>query len=364
MGGFTAGVLVAILPWAMKSLGVLILGMLGLRYLKHALRSLTVIIVFFFVAIALVSGIVNGAANITFAKYIFIAVGFTILASLVESSMQEQRSVLIGLLLASFVYCFFFIFHSDWARLHDPEYRGDVDYDVFLAQTAAVMAVISFRLMLTEKIARRYFVLFVIFFLIGIIFPYLIKSRGYTTVLIISIIYILYREVRMIWIAPTLVVFITSLLIFKEEAAALIIKLTEVYGIFDGVRDVTTGSGRFNAWEYALFELFPKHPWIGYGPDSNYELLWAATMINGGHNVLIATIVDFGLFGLAMLFALFYVVAVRAIKNEGNWFGLHILIIGVASILNENMLFTFGNPGSLLIMLSIASLGRGLKIQI
>jgi O-antigen ligase len=132
-----------------------------------------------------------------------------------------------------------------------------------------------------------------------------------------------------------------------------------MYQLFDRRRGVVTGTGRFHAWYHVIHSVWLPNFVLGVGPGLQGELLKAASGIAMAHNGILMNLAETGLVGtipLLVILAASFRSCIRRRRNRNVHFAIALFAAGFLESLAENMMFSMGNPGSLLFLLSIAVL--------
>lgn len=355
-----AGIAVAVLPYSAKVLGIAILATAVLSRLNPAALRRDSLLVFFYTLVAVLSCIFHDATMLETARFGVIWPAYVVACAISESPRATQVSVKQGLLLGCAAYCLFLMLSVDWGQLANPAYRGDKDYDVFMALCGAVLGLAGIELILRDQASSRDKVIGAAYCLIGFMCPTIIvKSRGYTSGTLVAAMLMIggAKNRSLLWFASINAALLA--VIFHEEVIAAMASVGEIFSLFDGTRDIRTGTGRFDGWRIAITDVWPQHPWIGHGANSNFEIMWNRARIHGAHNVVVANLIDFGIVGCAPIVLLLVTPPfVHFVLRARPVFGLHFYLVGLVGVLNENLLFNFGTPGSLIVLASLASLQR------
>jgi hypothetical protein len=361
--------LVSILPWALKIIGLIFIYNTIIRYLtkrklfNNVLVSKTYILVFLYCLVMFFSFIINSSEIVNLFKSTLIVFIYPIFVTVAILKPSQKESVKAGLFYSALLYTLYFSFFIDWTQFFNPEYRGDSDYDVFTALNGAFIFAYSIEKALFSVNKKYYKIVFYLIATYGFSLVFVVKSRGIMGILIILVIFNIYKKIYLknklgsklvilFFIFST--IFIASIFIEFESIASKVIDVFHLTN--EGSRSLADGSGRFMVWEYALKHLWPKEFWFGHGPRANFELIHNIFPIDGAHNFLIATAVDVGLIGLILILSLLILPLLNFNSKLSEVFGWPYYIIGLEGIMNENLLFSYGFPAAWVVLISIASL--------
>lgn len=356
-----------LLPWAMKPLSLLIayvwlIYQWRLAGTKSEQRTwLAMGLVSAYVIGTTISWMINGGQWSDLLYSCLIILIFPLFVGISHLPSRTQQKILDGMFVGALLYTIYHAFGYDWGRLLDPEYRGDQDYDVFVALNGAFVATYAATRLVFSVNGRAVVAALIGALVYGLLLVVVVKSRGTMAALVAVVIFMVLKiHVRGISGRGRMKVFALSSAILLGAGSAVWSEWSEIVDLFhlegEGTRSLSTGSGRFVVWEYALDQWWAGGYWIGFGPRANFAEIHDRFLISGAHNFLIATLYDGGLLAGVPVLLLIAVPLVRPFRKLETVFGYEYYILLVVAAFNENLFFTYGSPFSWVGLSTLASL--------
>ena len=138
--------------------------------------------------------------------------------------------------------------------------------------------------------------------------------------------------------------------------------LVDLLSLDDKYRSVESGTGRFALWKFVVNELFVQAPLLGVGPGNHYDIVQEAVRHSSAHNGFLMALAETGIFGALPLLALVFLCTWKLMvfrRNPGAAWAAALFVAGLTESMGEIMFFSIGNPGSLLFLISAATLASG-----
>jgi O-antigen ligase len=363
--GTVTGFSMASEEWAAKAQGAglalaLLIGMitLGPPILFPWFRLLPGALLTVHALLACGSGFYAGSEMTNIVRYFALVPSFSIILATVYLGEEETRRLRLGLTLAGVVLVVFHLLNLEVREIADPSYR----LTVFLNPNstgfiAAITGVSAFDFALNELRRKGVRALWLLTFAACLLLWLSTKSRTALLTFLVGVLTLVAwrcrsRKARFIVILGSSLCLL-ALIHFRGF-------FIETLSLDDQYRSVTTATGRFDIWHYILTEIFPESPWLGVGPGNHNELIAAATGSSGAHNGLLMALAETGVLGtipLVILLVLGFVGLTRHRHDPSLAWAAALFIAGVTESIGEMLLFSIGNPASLLFLMTVAALG-------
>jgi O-antigen ligase len=362
--GTVTGFSMASEEWAAKAQGAglalaLLIGMitLGPPILFPWFRLLPGALLTVHALIACSSGFHAGSEMANIVRYFALVPSFSIILATVYLGEEETRHLRLGLTLAGIVLVIFHLLNLEVREIADPSYR----LTVFLNPNstgfiAAITGVSAFDFALNESRRKGLRALWLLTFAACALLWLSTKSRTALLTLLAGVLTLVAWRCRGRKARFTVVVCSAVCLLALVHFRGFFI---ETLMLDDQYRSVATATGRFDIWHYILTEVFPEAPWLGVGPGNHNELIATATGSSGAHNGLLMALAETGLLGtvpLVMLLTLSFIGLGRHRHDPQIAWAAALFIAGVTESLGEMLLFSIGNPASLLFLMTVAAL--------
>jgi O-antigen ligase len=350
MQGLSLGVGVALVALSLGTRG-------GLAWLRAPVLWLLAA----HVAAAITSGLIRGSEAADLLRTAALLPALAALVALARAAPAGAAALRVGMTWAGVVFVAFHLRHLDFSSLLDPRYR----LSVFLNPNstgfiAAMTAVSALELGWTQRrIVPRLGWLGVAG--LGALLCFSTKSRTALAAGLAGGFVVAWLRASRPLLRWGLVAAMGGL-VFLAMRALPPESVVETLSLDDRDRSILSGTGRYEVWRLVLWELWPRHPLLGLGPGLHGEEVIAATGISSAHNGLLMALAETGLLGtipLALILALCFRQCWRQRRHADPAAPAGLFAAGVAESLGEVMLFSMGNPGSLLFLWAVARLGSG-----
>jgi O-antigen ligase len=266
-----------------------------------------------------------------------------------------------SLALASFIFVVYHVLFTDFKEVMNPYYRLSVFINTnsvgFIAAICVVVHLMFF-------FNRRHFnfslplIVEALAIILGMFVVYITRSRTATIALIGGILSVFVftsriRYKRLLLVPTIIIITLLSSLVFGQKLFSII---SSNYSFNDQYRDISHMTNRTDIWEYTVNTIIYPHPFLGFGPGKAEELIVNSAIGISIDNGFLKCLAEIGIIGIIPLILLLYHPLRIVIKDLTKAKLLFpILIAGIIESFAENMLFSTGNVGSLLFLLSIIS---------
>ncbi len=319
---------------------------------------------------AATSGYVSSSPIEAIIRYVLLLPALSMMLGVAEMGPSSIASMRMGLTLAAFIVIVYSLTKLDISRLTNPKYRGSQSdlnpntlgyYSAICGISFLDFAIARIRVMGSrKKLLTCFYLASVIICMISILAT---KSRTAALAFVVG---------AAVELVITLGVKKAVLLLIGGVAAVIMAApgflafggkwVSTVFEFNDKNRSLSTGTGRFELWEITISRIWLPHWILGVGPGLHVSVgqLWDTNYISA-HNALLVNLAETGIVGVIPLVLILAVCARATIplsQDPVRRFAVAIFVAALAESSFEPTLFSIGNAGGFLVLLSIAVLGR------
>ncbi|HVT80713.1 MAG TPA: O-antigen ligase family protein [Phycisphaerae bacterium] len=343
---------------------------ISLRWIDSWTRASVGIYLAAHILVAVAAGLVYSSPWEAIMRYVLLLPMLALMLGVVELGPAAVNALRAGLTAAAFAAVLYSLLHIDMGRLVDPKYRGVDNYlnPNSLGYYSAICGIsfLDYAIKrLQEYGSQRKFGTVMRFggFALCVVSILATKSRTAALAFVVGaltecVLVLGFKKTLLIALGPALIVLL-ALPGFLGSAGDWI---ATVFEFNDRYRSIGSATGRIDSWMITLTRIWPPHWAIGTGPGMHavYGQQWDLQFVSA-HNALLVNLAETGIVGTLPLLAILIGCArnVRwAAYDPARRFAAVIFAAAVAESMFEPTLFSIGNAGGLLVLLSIAVLGR------
>jgi O-antigen ligase len=132
--------------------------------------------------------------------------------------------------------------------------------------------------------------------------------------------------------------------------------ISDHFEIFSDSRNIYSGTGRFEMWEYVIKEIILMNPVSGIGGSTYADHMQSVFGVSGCHNIILDQIARFGLVGAFLFFSLVYLSFFRFIRNYTPELGIFLSVLTFMTIVSffELRYIGLSNPATIAASLSLS----------
>jgi O-antigen ligase len=312
------------------------------------------------VAAAIVSYMNSDATLIATLRYTALLPAFAVMLTVAGMGRDATTALRTGLTAGAMVFVLYHCAFIDLLEISRPHYRLSIFLNTNSVCFVSSMTAISvLDAVISRKMVKWQRFILLISLAACCLLVFSTKSRTGTLALLAGFgarIYLLIgirRVIVMSMAALVVLMFVPEL--YLDWAFSF---FDTTYALHDKWRSAGTGTGRYEVWNYALQNFFWSNPLLGAGPGSHNIQFPQYTSVSGAHNGLLMNLCELGIVGTFPL-VLLWAIALKTIVDhwtEKLSFEISIFLAATVESMGETMFLSMGNPGSLLFLLSLASL--------
>lgn len=310
---------------------------------------------------AVVSGLLSDCPLESGLRYAALLPAFSLLLSVARGETNAVEKVRLGLTIAGSAFVVFHLTELDFGSIADPMYRITIylntNSTAFITSMTALSAV-ELALRPAARNGARIFWFSVVLCCAVVLFG--TKSRTALLAMISgSFVFTYIRFSTRLARTATIGLIVLGASYAFQHREAIIYAMS----LDEKDRSIETGTGRYEIWRFLSASVISKNPWLGIGPGQHQELVATATGSSSAHNGLIASLSETGVIGtLPLLLIIIWCLRMawqRRVPTGQAW-AAPLFVAGIVESLGESILFSIGNPASLLFMLAVAKLATPL----
>ena len=339
--------------------GAIIGGSLLARSLSVVLvwaRSAIGLLIALHVSIAVISGVVNSATTASTLRYFALLPAISFVLFVVRTGDRAVRGFQLGLTGAGLIFVACHFAYLDLSGLLDPAYRITVFINTNSVGFISAMTAISFA---TMHWADRRGTSALRFAAVAACAILCAATKSRTALLSIAAGFLTWvalsaTRLKRVFVAGMIVL---VLLVVSGKSDALLQRLDDVLMLHESSRSIESGSFRYETWSYVI-SVWLQNPLLGVGPGGHEAYVQRALGVSSAHNGILASLADVGLLGTLPLIMMLLWCLSKGRRHLKSNIALPLVIAGIVESGAESMLFSMGNPGSVLFLLGLCILGE------
>jgi O-antigen ligase len=345
---------------------VLFLLLVSSRCATIWLRHYVGVLVTLHALMAALSGLLNGSEPMAIGRYVLLVPTMSLMLATVSIGPRSGGAMRLGLTWAGVAFILYHLLFMDFTALANPRYRIYLFLNPNGVGFIAAMTGLSLLDYLLRRLASwRQWLSPISLMLLGLLLScgllcVATKSRTATLAFLVGIILRLYLSLGFtrVFILLTLGLLVVAI-IAGSMLAEVGERIADIFQLQHRQRSMTGGTGRFVLWGLVISNIWLPHFFLGVGPGQHGVILQSYGDYLNAHNGILMNLAETGVLGTLPLVAILVSCGkamVRHLRNPAMHFAIALVACGLVESLAEVMLFSMGNPGSLMFMLAVAVL--------